>query len=167
MNYSLRPFRKEDAADLARCANYEEIADNLRNAFPQPYLFEDAADFIQRALEEKDGMIARAICSDDTVVGVVSVTKGSDVYEKTAELGYFLSPPYWGNGMTGKAIRDLTKEVFAAQEINRIYAEPFAPNLASRRVLEKAGFVCEGTLKNGAFKNGKTMDTCIYALTRD
>ena len=45
----------------------------------------------------------------------------------------------------------------------RIYAEPYAKNPASARVLEKSGFVLEGRLKNNAFKDGKLLDSLLYA----
>lgn len=48
-----------------------------------------------------------------------------------------------------------------------IYAEPYANNPASARVLEKAGFILEGRLKNNAFKDGKLLDSLLYAKTQD
>ena len=47
------------------------------------------------------------------------------------------------------------------------YAEPFAYNLASCRVLEKAGFHLEGTLRSNAVKNGEVLDMKLYALVRE
>ena len=49
----------------------------------------------------------------------------------------------------------------------RIYAEPFAYNIGSQRVLEKAGFQYEGTLRRNAVKNGKVLDMKMYALIRE
>lgn len=46
------------------------------------------------------------------------------------------------------------------------YAEPFAYNLASCRVLEKAGFQMEGTLRSNAVKKGKVLDMKMYALVK-
>ena len=57
---------------------------------------------------------------------------------------------------------------FSSLDIVRISAEPFASNLASRKVLEKAGFSLEGILQKSVFKNGKLLDSCIYAkILRD
>lgn len=53
---------------------------------------------------------------------------------------------------------------FSFLDIVRISAEPFASNLASRRVLEKAGFLLEGILQKSVFKNGKLFDSCIYTI---
>jgi RimJ/RimL family protein N-acetyltransferase len=62
------------------------------------------------------------------------------------------------------AFADYCFENFA---LHRIYAEPYANNPASARVLEKAGFALEGRLKNNAFKDGKLLDSFLYAKTRD
>lgn len=49
----------------------------------------------------------------------------------------------------------------------RIYAEPFARNAGSRRVLEKAGFTIEGVMRRGVCKRGEVLDYCMYALVPD
>lgn len=167
MTYSIRRFRQTDAADLARAANHHEVSDRLRDSFPHPYLFKDAAAFIKEASGGNTALISRAICSDDVVIGVVSLIKGQDVNRKTAELGYFVAPAYRGRGLVAQAIIDIAQEAFENEDLLRIYALPFADNHASRRVLEKAGFSLEATLRNGAFKSGQPVDTCIYALLND
>ena len=50
--------------------------------------------------------------------------------------------------------------------IIRIYVEPFAYNIASCRVLEKAGFQYERTLRSNAVKNGKVIDMKRYSLLK-
>ena len=65
-----------------------------------------------------------------------------------------------------KAVKQICKYVFDNSDILRIYAEPFAFNTASCRVLEKAGFQYEGTLRNNAIKNGKVIDMKMYSLLK-
>jgi hypothetical protein len=48
-------------------------------------------------------------------------------------------------------------------KLHRIYAEAYANNPASARVLEKNGFILEDRLKNNALKNGKLLDSILYA----
>lgn len=66
----------------------------------------------------------------------------------------------------------LSNNLFAREMENgkclviRIYAEPFAYNIASCRVLEKAGFQYEGTLRSNAVKNGKDIDMKMYSLLK-
>ena len=100
-------------------------------------------------------------------MGSISLTLGSDVYRRSAELGYWLAEPFWGRGLMTAAVAEMCREGFGTWDIVRIYAEPYARNLASRRVLEKAGFTLEGTLRQCVCKNGEMLDACIYALIRE
>lgn len=61
----------------------------------------------------------------------------------------------------------MCKTVFGQTDIIRIFAEPFAYNRTSCRVLEKAGFQCEGVLRCNAVKNEQVLDMKMYALIRD
>lgn len=65
-----------------------------------------------------------------------------------------------------KAVEEMCRTGFEAWDIVRIYAEPFAHNAGSRRVLEKAGFALEGVMRSGIWKNGRLRDYCMYALLR-
>lgn len=65
-----------------------------------------------------------------------------------------------------EAVKQICGYVFSKSDIIRIYAEPFAHNTASCRVLEKAGFQYEGTLRNNAVKNGNVIDMRIYSLLK-
>lgn len=56
--------------------------------------------------------------------------------------------------------------VFRQGNIHRLSAEPFAYNIASCRVLEKARFQFEGTLRNNAVKNGEIIDMKMYSLLK-
>ena len=54
---------------------------------------------------------------------------------------------------------------YAAKEHNltRIYAVPYEWNIASFRVLEKAGYIHEGRMHRSAIKDGKIIDQLLYA----
>lgn len=168
MECILRPWKESDAPDLAAAANDYDIAKNLRNAFPHPYGLEDAMGFIRDCLSKGDTrQLTRAIVAEGKIAGSIGVFLGSDVYEKSAELGYWLAKPFRRQGIMTQAVRRLCGEAFRIFDLERIYAEPFADNLGSRGVLEKAGFTLEGTMRNGVFKNGVYKSYCMYALLRE
>lgn len=165
MEFLLRPWRESDIESVAKHADNKKIADNLRDAFPHPYRYEDAAAYVRSCLnapEEKQ--CVRAIEVDGEAVGSIGVFVGEDVCCKSAEIGYWLAEEYWGNGIMSRAIRLLCEEAFARYDLVRIYAEPFAHNVGSKRALEKAGFELEGVLRRSIYKNGKVFDSCIYGL---
>lgn len=166
--FILREWRTEDAAQLAKAANNPNIAKNLRNTFPYPYSLDDAKQFLDCCIAA-DGSreIARAIEVDEKAVGGIGIFVKDDVYEKSAELGYWLSEDYWRQGITSRAVRLICREAFARFDIVRIFAEPFEQNAGSRGVLEKAGFTYEGTMRSGVYKNGEILSYCMYSLLRE
>lgn len=168
MDFELRKWKIEDVADVAHFANNEKIASKLRDAFPYPYTEKDAENYIVSCINSSaDKQLCLAIVVGGRAVGSIGVFLGGDVYKKSAELGYWLAEEYWGKGIMTEAVKRICAEAFGAYDIVRIYAEPFAHNAGSRKVLENAGFTLEGVMKNGVFKNGQIHDYCMYALLRN
>ena len=167
MDFLLRPWKESDIESVARHADNKRIADNLRDAFPHPYRYEDAAAYVCSCLNAaEDRQCVRAIEVGGEAVGSIGLFIGGDVCCKSAEIGYWLAEELWGNGIMSRAIRQLCQEAFARYDLVRIYAQPFAHNIGSKRALEKAGFEWEGTLRKSVYKNGKLFDSCIYACLR-
>ena len=160
--YVIRSWKKEDAPVIAKYANNRGIWLNLRDGFPHPYSIDDANKFIANALA-KEPETYFAIASHKEAIGSIGLTIGQDVHRYTAELAYWLAEPYWGQGIMTEAVQILAEYAFTAYDLNRIYAEPYTTNLASSRVLEKAGFLYEGRLKANVFKDGKILDQFIFA----
>ena len=166
-SFALREWRETDAGALAAAANSPKIAANLRNAFPYPYTPEDARLYISGCIAKGETrQLTRAIVVDGNAAGSIGVFVQDDVYERSAELGYWLAEEFWGRGIMTEAVKRICREAFARFGLLRIYAEPFEHNVASRRVLEKAGFPCEGVMRSGVYKSGKVYSYCMYALLK-
>ncbi len=167
-DFTLRPWRTEDADALVRAANNPNIAKNLRNIFPHPYTLESARWFIGDCIASADKpVINYAIEVSKAVAGSISVSVKDDVYEKSAELGYWLAEEHWRKGIMSAAVSAVCREAFERFDIVRIFAEPFADNAGSRGVLEKAGFTCEGIMRNAVYKNGEIHSCCMYSVLRE
>ena len=151
---------------VQRHANNRKIWQNLRDIFPHPYSLEDATVFLRHVTNEKP-QTTFAIAVPAEAIGCIALQMGRDVHRRTAELGYWLGESYWSRGIMSEAVEEFTRWAFEAFDLDRIYAEPFANNLASARVLEKAGFVCEGRLRASVFKDSKLLDSFLYARVRD
>ncbi len=163
----LRAWRESDAADLVHAINNKKVIDNLRDGIPYPYTLKDAETFIlSRLSADKTAMFAWAITQEDRVIGSIGIFRNSNIHRLTAEMGYYLGEDYWGRGIATKAVREAVGYVFEHTDILRIYAEPFANNIASCRVLEKAGFAFEGILRKNAIKNGEILDMRLYSIVR-
>ena len=168
MNCIIRKWKLTDAKDIAVVLSNQKIHDNLRDGIPYPYSEQDGIDFISSMLSaNEDEIFAFAITLDDRAIGSIGVYRQKNIHRQTAEMGYYLAEAYWGKGIMTDAVKQVCEYVFQNSDILRIYAEPFAYNTGSCRVLEKAGFQYEGTLRNHAVKNGKVIDMRMYSLLRE
>lgn len=167
MKCNIRKWKLSDAKDLAVALSNRKIQDNLRDGLPYPYTEQDGADYISSMLSANENdTFAFAITVDNKVVGSIGVFRQENIHRQTAELGYYVAEEYWGRGIMTEAVKQICEYVFCKGDILRIYAEPFAYNAASCRVLEKAGFQYEGTLRSNAVKNGKVIDMKMYSLLK-
>ncbi|MGL6201421.1 MAG: GNAT family N-acetyltransferase [Lachnospiraceae bacterium] len=168
MNCKIRKWQLEDAKNLAAALNNKKIQDNLRDGLPYPYTEKDAEEFISAMLAaDPDQTYAFAITADDKVIGSIGVFRCANIHSRTAEMGYYIAESHWGRGLGTNAVRQTSSYIFEKTDIIRIFAEPFAVNAASCRILEKSGFQLEGTLRKNAVKNGKVLDMKMYALIKE
>lgn len=167
MNPLLSPWSLSYAEDIARGLNNRAVQDNLRDGLPLPYTGRDAEDYIRQALAAPPGsQYAWAILAEGRAAGSIGIFRRENIHRRTAELGYWLAQPYWGRGIVTAAVTEACRRVFADTDLLRIFAMPYATNAASCRVLEKAGFACEGTLRKNAVKSGRVLDMKLYALVK-
>lgn len=163
--FTLLPLKMDDAEDLAETANNKKIAEKLRDSFPHPYAIQDAEIFIASCIQKGDeAALVRGISVNDHVAGIISITPLTDIYRKTAELGFFLAEKYWRRGIMTNAVGQICQDAFERYHLERIFAEVFLHNTASRRVLEANGFNLEGIKKRSVCKYGQIYDSCMYAL---
>ena len=66
-----------------------------------------------------------------------------------------------------EVVEQLCRDAFRNRELLRVSALVYDANSASKRVLEKNGFVLEGVMRNAVVKNDNTFDLCIYGKLRD
>ena len=165
MKCRIRKWKLSDAANLAAALSNKKVQDNLRDGLPYPYTEQDGIDFISAMLSaDKNDTFAFAVTIDDKAIGSIGVFRQINIHRLTAELGYYIAEEYWGKGIMTEAVKQICEYVFSMSDIIRIYAEPFAYNTASCRVLEKSGFQYEGTLRKNAVKNRKVLDMKMYSL---
>ena len=151
-----------DAESLVRHANNINVAQQLRDRFPHPYTRANAHAFLKAAtaVREPTNM---AIEVNGECAGGIGHVAGTDVERYSAEIGYWLGEAYWNRGIVTEALVLLTDHLFANSSLLRLFALPFADNAGSIRVLEKAGYACEGILRSSSVKNGIPRDQALYA----
>jgi len=119
----------------------------------------------QMAEEGTGTRLAVARVSDGAFIGWCSLTRWNPNY-RSASMGYCLDDAAWGHGYATEAARALLQWAFDTLDLNRVQAETDTRNAASARVLEKLGFVREGTLREDCVVNGEVSDSWVFGLIR-
>lgn len=163
----LRPFTGADAAALFALHSNAHV---LRYWDSPPWsTFERADHFITAcdgmAMNGSGARVAVARLSDDAFIGWCGLTRWNSDH-RTASLGYCFDAAAWGHGFATEAARALLAWGFDTLPLNRVQAETDTRNVASARVLEKLGFVREGTLREDCIVNGEVSDSWVYGLLR-
>lgn len=163
----MRSVRPTDADAIAQYANDREIFRNTLK-LPHPYTIRDARNWISRKMREEKSRrpenVVFGIDIDGQIVGAIGLHKITAGHE--AEIGYWLARPYWGRGLMTEAVKLVTAYGFRVHKLRRVFAYTFTWNIASGRVLTKAGFAFEGTLRKHAVKKGKYLDDHVYSRVR-
>jgi len=160
---NIRKLEVSDTLQLATLANNRKIWDNLRDYIPHPYTKSDAEFFINLT-QNQDPQQSFGIEFKKQLCGVISLIIQKDVYRKSAEIGYWIGEPYWGNGIATKAVQLITKYGFETLNLIRIYTGVFEHNPTSMKILEKNGYQKEGVFKKAVIKNNKILDEHRYYI---
>lgn len=107
--------------------------------------------------------VERAV--DGAFIGWCTVAEWNPEF-RSASLGYCYGEAAWGHGYATEAARALLGWAFDTLDLNRVQAETDTRNVASARVLEKLGFVREGTLREDCVVNGDVSDSWVFGLLR-
>lgn len=161
----LRPFDDADADDLFAL---HSNADVLRYWDSPPWTDPERSQRFLAACRqmEVDGTGARlAVESDGAFIGWCTLSQFNADF-RSASMGYCYFESSWGKGYATEAAGAVLGWAFGALDLNRVQAEADTRNRGSARVLEKLGFVLEGTLREDCVVNGDVSDSWVYGLLR-
>ncbi len=158
---SLRNLQIDDSQLFAKLANDPRIFQNTSDRFPHPYNTEDAIKFIEQHCLKSDSSVF-GIQYKNELVGGIGLHFREDIYRKTAELGYWISPDFWGKGIASDSIRQILELGFENFDLQVVVAHVFGRNKVSQRVLIKNAFTLLGTIPNGAFKLNTYEDDVVF-----
>lgn len=87
-----------------------------------------------------------------------------DRHNRKIEIGYDLSPAWWGRGFMQEALDVVIEHCFGTLNVHRIEAFVHTDNSRSSRLLERLGFQREGTIRAQYWRNGVWHDHHLYSL---
>ena len=135
---------------------------------PYPYTERDAVYWLNLAEEGfRTGdrlILAIRALGDDSLLGGISLTLTTS--HRRAEIGYWLGYPSWNRGYVTEAVTALVEYSFTALKLHRLTSSHLAGNPASGRVLQKAGLLYEGALKDHIYKAGNYHTLLLYGRVR-
>ena len=140
-----------------------------RGLNPFPLSSEGIAASIERMdlerLEDRRYTCGIFTIEDDSLVGTISLANVSRGAWQNATIGYFVDARHNGKGFATEAVRLMTRVAFEQLGLHRVQAGVMPRNLASNRVMEKAGFRKEGYAPRYLQINGVWEGHNMYALT--
>lgn len=137
----LRPWKESDAEDLFRYASNPDVGPIA--GWPAHQSIEESQDIIRNVLNGKE---CYAIClkGDDKAIGAIELRLNghTDLTDRDdeCELGYWLGKPFWGQGITPEAAREIIRHGFEDAGMTKIWCDYYEGNTKSKRVQEKVGF---------------------------
>ena len=166
----LRGLSIRDANDISRLMTYN-ISKSLWEV-PYPYSFEHAQNFINSS--RRDFELLKAVNlgiqyknnpEGVSLVGIISL-KNIDLYNKNANLGYWIGELYWGNGIASESVALVVTHAFSVLGLEEVYAYVYSENKASMRVLEKNGMTKKGEVNEYSKKLGRYQNTTKFVIKR-
>lgn len=163
----LRPWSEQDAPDLYEYA-VDPAVGPMAGWKPHESLRESQI-IIRELFIKKDDCWAVSLKDSGKVIGSVGLHEDrlrQGISSKM--LGYVLSQKYWGRGIATEAARAAVAYGFEEMGLSVISVGHFPSNAKSARVIEKCGFIREGTLRSALrIYDGRVVDEVTYSITRE
>lgn len=164
----LRRFTVDDADDMYHgWASDPEVTKYL--TWPCHTSVEATADLLNKWVQDyEDGSVfqwAIELKETGAVIGNIAAVKLDETID-SIEIGYCMSRRYWGRGIMPEALRAVMNYLFDEAGINRIVAIHDVNNPKSGRVMQKAGMLKEGVLRQAGRNNQGVCDLVCYATLR-
>lgn len=164
--FCIRSYEYFDQKALVKYADNYNVSKLLRDQFPFPYTEEMAEMWLVHACNQ-DPESNFAITNNKELIGTIGIHLQEDVNRFSAEIGFWLGEPFWNKGIMTKAVKVFCTHLFNVHHYIKLTANVFEGNEASKKVLQKTGFILEGTLRKNVFKNNKFLDQYIYGLLKE
>lgn len=164
----LRPFTQADAADVYAYAKDPRVGPHA--GWPAHRSVEESLEII-RTVFAQPGVFAMELRETGNVIGSVGFVglhpAGVQSGCPDDEIGYALSPAFWGRGLMPEAVEAVLRLGFTDLDLWRIWCGHYAGNWRSCRVIQKCGFRYQFSTVDDVALVGETRLTYHYVQTRE
>lgn len=164
-------LRAVERGDLPKChewLNDPEVTEGL--SLYLPLSMTDEEKWFEKSMEAEPAQRPLAIEIQNGQAWQLIGTTGLFNLEWTnrcAEFGIFIGDTTrWDKGYGTEALQLILEHGFNTLNLNRIYLRVFATNARAQHSYQKAGFVLEGTMRDGIYRRGKYIDIRIMSVLR-
>lgn len=161
----LRPVNRSDAKDLFDLRTDPQVLQYLDRDAPQSLdEIYQLMDSIETTLVENSGINwGITLHGIPRLIGTICFWR-IDKQNHRAEIGYMLRSEFWRQGLASEALAAVIAYGFNVLNFHSIEANINPKNTASRKLLEKYGFVQEAYFRENYFAKGKFLDSAILSL---
>ena len=163
----MRLPRRTDVPVLKRYLGDQSV---VRYAFgPRQYGDLDVCGYVWKSrwlFKQQEAYHLVIVDHDNTLIGGLSISS-NEWRHRTATLGCWIARPYRRAGYASEAIQVALRFCFRTLKLMRVQAYVFSGNEASRKLLDKLGFSCEGYLRKRFFNRRRYIDTYLYSILRN
>lgn len=161
----LNEFEESDADTVARLAGDKKVVE-MTISIPHPYTTNMAAKWIKSQQKQKNNnyVFAIRLKENKRIIGCVSIEL--DKKHDKGSLDYWIGYNFWGKGFGTEAVQEIIKFGFENKKLNRIWAAHFPDNIASKKVMEKAGMKHEGTMRSYFKRDKNYLDVSVRSILR-
>ena len=162
----LRRFRNSDLDDFFEYARDPEVGPS---AGWKPHTTKEYSRDILKTFMASADLFALELKTSGKVIGSIGLHEDMKRdYKEVMMIGYAMGKPYWGKGLMAEAVNAVLHYAFHELDLKIVSAYHYPFNSQSKRVLEKAGFLSEGTLRLASIlPDGKIVDDVCYSITRE
>jgi ribosomal-protein-alanine N-acetyltransferase len=163
-NYTLRNFKATDLDEVFRALSHPGVIQHYGVSYKTKQATKEQMSWFERIFAEGSGFwwALEHKAKPGVLIGACGVNSWSHTHNK-AEMGYWLLPEYWGQGVMHECVPTIIDHLFAKTRLHRIEANVEAENESSKKLLLRNGFSHEGTFKDSEWKNGRYITIEYYA----
>jgi [ribosomal protein S5]-alanine N-acetyltransferase len=160
----LTHFQPEDQDFVFEALSHPEVIRHYGVNYTTLEATRDQMEWFTMLFTEKTGIWWKIVeKASNEPLGAIGMNNYQSQHHKT-EIGYWLLRGYWGKGIISEALSVMLEYLFREWKIHRIEAVVEEGNTKSSRVLEKAGFIYEGTMRDCEAKNGSYISLQTFSL---
>lgn len=163
----LNHFNKGDIKDVAKLSNDKDMFE-MTASLPYPYLEDHAKEWISTHDEQiatgKNFIFAIRLLESNSLIGCINISINN--FNNRGYIGYWIGKKFWNMGYGTEALKRIISYGFEDLKLERIWAEYYAHNTPSGKIMKKAGMIDEGIKRNHIKKDNEYIDLKVSAIIK-